>query len=261
MLRCSPSTKSKPIAQSVRRSLLFETHTLINTQTRATHHHHQKVIQNGTHGNTWVIPWSIFNCDIGIVAPCSAHSLAKLATGLCDDTLSCVLRAWDFGQYEYSSSSMVNTTTHDSTTLSIATIGKPLLIAPAMNTAMWEHPITAEHLHRVQSFGRRKRKHSTDTTPAAAATATASSNIDCGETRISNHHDDYTNHGVDTNRPRDSCVWVVPPQSKMLACGERGVGALADIDTIVQTVREMLSLYGTSPDGPKPTHIVDMHET
>jgi phosphopantothenoylcysteine decarboxylase len=70
--------------------------------------------------------------DILIVSPLSAHTLAKIAHGLCDDTLSCVARAWDFG--------------HGTRP------GKPLLLAPAMNTAMWEHPLTQAHLNTVQGF-------------------------------------------------------------------------------------------------------------
>ena len=33
-----------------------------------------------------------------LIAPLSAHSLGKLANGLCDDLLSCVARAWDFAR-------------------------------------------------------------------------------------------------------------------------------------------------------------------
>ena len=39
--------------------------------------------------------------DVLVVAPLSAHTLAKFSGGLCDDTLSCVVRAWDFGQRRY----------------------------------------------------------------------------------------------------------------------------------------------------------------
>jgi phosphopantothenoylcysteine decarboxylase len=55
-----------------------------------------------------------------------------MAQGLCDDTLSCVVRAWDFGHGERP--------------------GKPLILAPAMNTAMWNHPITLRQLTAIQSF-------------------------------------------------------------------------------------------------------------
>jgi phosphopantothenoylcysteine synthetase/decarboxylase len=67
-----------------------------------------------------------------VVAPLSAHTLAKIAHGLCDDTLSCVLRAWDYGHGER--------------------LGKPLILAPAMNTAMWQHPLTRSQLAAIQSF-------------------------------------------------------------------------------------------------------------
>jgi phosphopantothenoylcysteine decarboxylase len=65
--------------------------------------------------------------DVMVVAPLSANSLAKLATGLCDNLLTCVARAWDMKS-------------------------KPLLVAPAMNTQMWNHPLTAHHLDTLQSW-------------------------------------------------------------------------------------------------------------
>ena len=58
--------------------------------------------------------------DLIVVAPLSANSLSKIANGACDDLLSCVLRAWD--------------------------PRKPIVLAPAMNTAMWTHPLTASHI-------------------------------------------------------------------------------------------------------------------
>lgn len=70
--------------------------------------------------------------DLAVVAPLSAHTLAKIATGLSDDTLSCCIRAWDFGHGMRP--------------------GKPLIFAPAMNTAMYEHPLTQSQLDTVKSF-------------------------------------------------------------------------------------------------------------
>lgn len=67
--------------------------------------------------------------DVLVIAPLSAHSLAKLAHGLCDNLLLSVCRAWDFA--------------------------KPLLVAPAMNTLMWEHPVTADQLAVIQKWGMR----------------------------------------------------------------------------------------------------------
>ena len=58
--------------------------------------------------------------DLLLIAPLGANTLAKLANGLCDDLLSCTARAWD--------------------------LDKPVVVAPAMNTAMWSHPMTAHHL-------------------------------------------------------------------------------------------------------------------
>lgn len=63
--------------------------------------------------------------DAVVIAPASAHCLAKLVTGLADDLL---------------------------TTLCLATRA-PILVAPAMNTAMWENPATQEHAHTLAERG------------------------------------------------------------------------------------------------------------
>ncbi|NXK97825.1 COAC decarboxylase, partial [Formicarius rufipectus] len=65
--------------------------------------------------------------DLMVVAPLDANTLAKVASGICDNLLTCVIRAWD--------------------------LSKPLLFCPAMNTAMWEHPITAQQVEQLKGFG------------------------------------------------------------------------------------------------------------
>ena len=62
-----------------------------------------------------------------VVAPLSANTLAKMANGMCDNLLTCVVRAWDFS--------------------------KPLLVAPAMNTYMWDSPFTTRHLEQLEALG------------------------------------------------------------------------------------------------------------
>jgi phosphopantothenoylcysteine decarboxylase len=61
--------------------------------------------------------------DVLLVAPLDANTLAKLALGITDNCLACVYRAWDRA--------------------------KPVILAPAMNTLMWEHPATARHLAQI----------------------------------------------------------------------------------------------------------------
>jgi phosphopantothenoylcysteine decarboxylase/phosphopantothenate--cysteine ligase len=56
--------------------------------------------------------------DIMIVAPCTANVIAKLANGISDDLLTCTALACDV----------------------------PMLIAPAMNVKMWNHPATVENV-------------------------------------------------------------------------------------------------------------------
>ncbi|KAI9321309.1 flavoprotein [Dichotomocladium elegans] len=64
--------------------------------------------------------------DILVVAPLDANTLAKIANGLCDNLLTCVIRAWD--------------------------PIKPIVVCPAMNTYMWNHPFTTKHLGILESM-------------------------------------------------------------------------------------------------------------
>jgi len=63
--------------------------------------------------------------DVLVVAPLTANTLAKIANGISDNLVTCVIRAWP--------------------------VGKPIVLAPAMNTQMWENPVTEEHLERLRS--------------------------------------------------------------------------------------------------------------
>ncbi|XP_075221271.1 phosphopantothenoylcysteine decarboxylase [Lycorma delicatula] len=65
--------------------------------------------------------------DVILIAPLDANTLAKIATGICDNLLTCTIRAWD--------------------------ITKPLIFCPAMNTKMWNHPITKVQISTLLSWG------------------------------------------------------------------------------------------------------------
>ena len=65
--------------------------------------------------------------DLLVISPLDANTLAKMAQGLCDNLLTCIVRAWD--------------------------LDKPLLFCPAMNTHMWNHPLTQEHITKIKNFG------------------------------------------------------------------------------------------------------------
>ncbi|MBN2574974.1 MAG: bifunctional phosphopantothenoylcysteine decarboxylase/phosphopantothenate--cysteine ligase CoaBC [Deltaproteobacteria bacterium] len=64
--------------------------------------------------------------DLIVVAPATADAIARFAAGMADDLLAAVVLA----------------------------SGAPILLAPAMNTTMWENPITQENLARLCRGGR-----------------------------------------------------------------------------------------------------------
>lgn len=65
-----------------------------------------------------------------VIAPLSANTMAKMANGISDNLLLSVVRAWDI-------------------TGMIDMRRKQVMIAPAMNTAMWRHPITRKQLKTI----------------------------------------------------------------------------------------------------------------
>ena len=67
-----------------------------------------------------------------LIAPLSANTLAKIANGFCDNTVTLVLRALKFKEGK---------------------IVIPVFLAPAMNTDMYNHPITQIQLDAVKKWG------------------------------------------------------------------------------------------------------------
>ncbi|KAJ9678006.1 hypothetical protein PVL29_022785 [Vitis rotundifolia] len=65
--------------------------------------------------------------DVMVIAPLSANTLGKIAGGLCDNLLTCIVRAWDYS--------------------------KPMFVAPSMNTFMWTNPFTERHLMTIDELG------------------------------------------------------------------------------------------------------------
>jgi len=101
------------------------------------------------------IDWAKW-ADVVCLAPLTANTMAKLACGLADDALSTVVMA--------------------------VPRGTPIVLGPAMNTEMWEHPATQRNRRWIEEMDR------------------------------------YT---------------FVDPVNKRLACGDVGLGGLADPEDIL----------------------------
>jgi phosphopantothenoylcysteine decarboxylase len=124
--------------------------------------------------------------DLFLIAPLDANTLAKFVAGICDNCLTCVWRAWD--------------------------PERPVVLAPAMNTMMWQHPLTHRHLRTLAA--------------------------DMGTVLPLTRDQDVA---VPLINLRCEKLQVVPPISKELACGDVGVGAMAEVNTIVDAVQRMMA--------------------
>jgi phosphopantothenoylcysteine decarboxylase len=130
--------------------------------------------------------------DLLIVAPLDANTLAKFALGLSDNFLTCLFRAWDFS--------------------------RPVLLAPAMNTLMWQSPVTLRHLRQLLA----------DRGDAVTGA------VGAGEWTLDEAAEVFARHA-----PR---LVLIPPQAKRLACGDIGIGAMAEVTTLAETVRQWANL-------------------
>lgn len=100
--------------------------------------------------------------DLLLIAPASADIIGKMANGIADDMLTSVI---------------------------LAIRGVPRVIAPAMNTNMYENPIVQNNLKKLKEYG----------------------------------------------------FEIIEPKEAPLACGDLGKGALANVETIVDTVKMILN--------------------
>lgn len=70
-----------------------------------------------------------------LIAPLSANSLAKIVNGICDNLLSLVVRCWDFNS------------------LKNGALKQPIVVCPAMNSLMYDNPITFRQLGALKDMG------------------------------------------------------------------------------------------------------------
>ncbi|KAL1956355.1 hypothetical protein VTO42DRAFT_7338 [Malbranchea cinnamomea] len=151
----------------------------------------------------WVEPWTrgaeILHialrrwAHILVVAPMSANTLAKIANGMSDNLLTSVIRAWD-------PTGLID--------------GKKarILVAPAMNTAMWLHPITARHIRVLEE--------------------------EWGVRPVDGRDSEEGQGGV----TGQGWFEVLHPIEKSLACGDVGSGAMMEWKEIVKIIEQRLGL-------------------
>jgi len=102
--------------------------------------------------------------DIVVIVPATANIIAHLATGIADDMLTCTVLATE----------------------------APIIVAPAMHTAMFQNPVTQDNLAKLKARG-------------------------------------FT---------------IVDPVYGRLASGKMGLGRLAEVETIIGTIKQVLGRSG-----------------
>ncbi|RNF25726.1 putative conserved flavoprotein [Trypanosoma conorhini] len=129
-----------------------------------------------------------------VLAPLDANTLAKLSHGLCDNLVTCVMRAWEVKQ-------------------------KPVILCPAMNTAMWTHPVTSQQLYALRGWY--------STTPV--------------DLRLDADATDGDALAL-PNTLDEAMFQIVGPVKKRLACGDVGVGGMASVEDIAKAIRNTANL-------------------
>ncbi|KAH7146020.1 flavoprotein [Dactylonectria macrodidyma] len=94
-----------------------------------------------TDASEWAMPWKcgapILHialrkwADVLVIAPLTANTMAKMVNGMCDNLLTSVVRAWD-------------------ATGTVDGVKKKIVVAPSMNTAMWQHPVTSKQIKTLE---------------------------------------------------------------------------------------------------------------
>lgn len=133
-------------------------------------------------------------CDILVIAPLSANTLAKIVGGMADGLLASVVRAWD------------TTGLIDAVSVGMMGARKTILVAPAMNTAMWKQPITKRQIRVLEEEWGVKKTDGKDV-------------------------------GSD-----EGWFEVLRPQEKELACGDVGDGAMMEWSKIVKVIEDRLGI-------------------
>ncbi len=168
--------------------------------------------------------------DALLIMPATADIIAKLAHGQANDLL---------------------------TTTAITFTGKPVVLVPAMNTRMWEHPLTRENLDKLRGL------------PHVSVVAPCSGSLACGETG--------DGHIADTESILQALYKAVHPQQDIFA-GVRAVVTAGGTDEPIDPVRVIsnrssgkmglaladelcamgadVTLITTRPPAPRPYQIV-----
>ncbi|XXH04165.1 hypothetical protein Hte_010578 [Hypoxylon texense] len=176
------------------------------------------------------------------IAPLSANTMAKIANGMADGLLTSVVRAWDaWGDLDADVAGIVAGGARHRLVggAERARARKRVVVAPAMNTAMWRHPITARQLAvlegewGVHGGGGGGKKRAVGNVEEVDSQRDAGDGDGDGDGDVGKQVEERKEEG-------DGWFEVLRPKSKALACGDVGDGAMMEWSEIVAIIEERL---------------------
>ncbi|KAI1370460.1 flavoprotein [Hypoxylon crocopeplum] len=185
----------------------------------------------------WREPWkrgdSILHIELRrwahllVIAPLSANTMAKIVGGFADGILTSVVRAWDaWGELDSNVAAPTSEQAYANGSRRRKQ-KKRIIVAPAMNTAMWRHPVTAKQIRVLEEewgVGKTKR--------GAADAVVPDRDVEESKTKPTDEGDGWFE--------------VLRPQQKTLACGDVGDGAMMDWRDIVAVIEDRLGICYTA---------------
>ena len=166
--------------------------------------------------------------------------------GICDSLVTSILRAWDYNVTKAQINHQIqnqnhnqndNDNTNNTTNLRLR-LNYGLLIAPAMNTSMYNHPTTQPAIHTICSWNKNSSGCGSENECGFGNNVDTTNFNNTINTNINNTNTTNTNTNT-TNTNSISRLEIIEPISKLLACGDIGIGAMASVDTICNKTLEL----------------------
>ncbi|RYP06582.1 hypothetical protein DL764_003081 [Monosporascus ibericus] len=206
---------------------------------------------DGVYGDTpeWREPWKVGNAilrielrrwvDILVIAPLSANTLTKIVNGMAGSILPSVVRAWD-ARGELDSNVLAQPGGNSGEVAGAEVPGEEEASSSS----------TAGASSQMLTTGGSQAEGGTDSSETdprpggRMGRRTTEGESECGRRRGASQQRHYGGGDEDDDHEGEGWFEVVRPQSKLLACNDRGDGAMCEWIEIVRVIEDHLRLNG-----------------